>query len=40
MVFIVLVYNSGNQNVLINDWYVYMFAGAKSTALCVVVAGL
>ena len=21
MVFIVLVYNSGNQNVLINDWY-------------------
>ena len=28
MVFVELVYRSGNQNVLINDWYV-MFAGVK-----------
>ena len=24
MVFIVLIYNSGNQNVLINDWYAWL----------------
>ena len=29
MVFITLVYNTGDQNVLINDWYAYLHVLSK-----------
>ena len=35
MVFIALVYNSGNQNLLINDWYWYVCLHVLSKQLYV-----
>ena len=34
MVFMVLVYNSGNQNVLINDWYACLQVLSKQLYVC------
>ena len=34
MVFIPLVYNSGDQNVLINDWYACLQVPSKQLTVC------
>ena len=35
MIYIALVYNSGDQNVLINDWYACIHVQVLSKQLCV-----